>query len=329
MTSEHGRIEYDSMGPVELPAGVLYGPQTQRAVNNFTICPQPMPWEFIVTVILIKQAAAEANMELGLLDQERGKQIVISCEQLTKGELRDQFPVSVYQTGSGTSTNMNVNEVISSMAKAKGVKVSPNDHVNLGQSSNDVIPAAIHIATAIEVRKALIPATQKLADSIRSKAAEYSEVIKTGRTHLMDALPIRVQAEFEAWALQIEESSARLEDSFDRLTRLPLGGTAIGSGVNCHPDFATTAITYINEATGIRFSKARSLYKGISSMDTALEVSSHLKTLAMSLMKIANDLRWMNSGPLSGIGEIVLPALQPGSSIMPAKVKGQKQRWER
>ncbi|SHO50239.1 class II fumarate hydratase [Desulfopila aestuarii] len=320
MTSEHGRIEYDSMGPVELPAGVLYGPQTQRAVNNFTIHPQPMPWEFIVTVILIKQAAAEANMELGLLDQERGKQIVISCEQLTKGELRDQFPVSVYQTGSGTSTNMNVNEVISSMAKAKGVKVSPNDHVNLGQSSNDVIPAAVHIATAIEVRKALIPATQKLADSIRSKAAEYSEVIKTGRTHLMDALPIRVQAEFEAWALQIEESSARLQDSFDRLTRLPLGGTAIGSGVNCHPDFAATAITYINEATGIRFAKARSLYKGISSMDTALEVSSHLKTLAMSLMKIANDLRWMNSGPLSGIGEIVLPALQPGSSIMPAKV---------
>jgi len=320
MKSEHGRIEYDSMGPVELPAGVLYGPQTQRAVNNFTLCSQPMPWEFILTVILIKQAAAEANMELGLLDQERGKAIVACCSQLAQGELRDQFPVPVYQTGSGTSTNMNVNEVISSMAKAKGIKVNPNDHVNLGQSSNDVIPSAIHIATAVEIRKALLPATQKLADTIRSKAAEYSEVVKTGRTHLMDALPIRLEAEFEAWALQVDEGRARLEDSFNRLARLPLGGTAIGSGVNCHPDFAATAIAAINEATGIRFERAASSYKGISSMDTALEVSSHLRTLAMSLMKIANDLRWMNSGPLAGIGEIALPALQPGSSIMPAKV---------
>lgn len=320
MKSAKVHIEYDSMGPVELPAGVLYGPQTQRAINNFTISSQPLPWEFIVTVILIKHAAAEANMELGLLDQDSGKAISECCIQLAKGELRDQFPVSMYQTGSGTSTNMNVNEVIAGMAKVKGVKISPNDHVNLGQSSNDVIPSAIHIATATEIHKALLPSAQKLADAIRTKGAEYSEVVKTGRTHLMDALPIRLQAEFETWALQIDESRDRLEDSLGRLTRLPLGGTAIGSGVNCHHQFPDTAIAFINEATGIRFSKALSSYKGISSMDTALEVSGHLKTLAMSLMKIANDLRWMNSGPLSGIGEIALPALQPGSSIMPAKV---------
>jgi len=314
------RIESDSMGAVELPADVLYGPQTQRAINNFTITSQPLPWEFLATILLIKQAAATANMELNLLDGERARSIVECCSQLLSGDYRDQFPVSVYQTGSGTSTNMNVNEVIASLAKSKGVQVNPNDHVNLGQSSNDVIPTAIHVSTAIEVRKALLPAVAKLAESIRSKAREYNEVIKTGRTHLMDALPMRLEAEFEAWAIQLDEGVERLRDNFDRLTRLPLGGTAIGSGVNCHPDFSAKAIAFINEATGIRFSQALSAYKGISSMDTALEVSGHLKTLAMTLMKIANDLRWMNSGPLSGLGEIVLPALQPGSSIMPAKV---------
>lgn len=320
MNTAKTRIEHDSMGPVEIPAEALYGPQTQRAINNFTIIPQTMPWEFIATVILIKQAAATANIELGLLDDERGKAIIDSCNTLLDGEYKDQFPVPVYQTGSGTSTNMNVNEVIARMAELKGVAVSPNDHVNLGQSSNDVIPTAIHVSAAIEIRKALLPALQHLIEAIHRKGLQYREVITTGRTHLMDALPIRLQSEFEAWAVQLEECSERLDDSFDRLTRLALGGTAIGSGVNCHPDFPAEAIFIINEATGIRFAPAISAYKGLSSMDTALEVSGHLKTISMVFFKIANDLRWMNSGPLSGLGEITLPALQPGSSIMPAKV---------
>lgn len=320
MKEEKTRTEHDSMGPVELPAEALYGPQTQRAVNNFSITSQPLPWEFIATVILIKKAAATAHVELGLLDPAAGQTIIECCSMLLDGEYKDQFPVPIYQTGSGTSTNMNVNEVIARMASLKGIKVSANDHVNLGQSSNDVIPTAIHISAAIEIRKALIPALQCLSEAIRRKGREYSEVIKTGRTHLMDALPIRLQAEFDAWAIQLDECGERLDDAFDRLTRLALGGTAIGSGVNCHPDFPATAISIINDATGIRFHSARSAYKGLSSMDTALEISGHLKTIAMALFKISNDLRWMNSGPLSGLGELTLPALQPGSSIMPAKV---------
>ncbi|MFV0439498.1 MAG: class II fumarate hydratase [Desulfopila sp.] len=321
MHSPPARTERDSMGPVELPAGVLYGPQTQRAVNNFTISSQPLPWKFIATVVLIKQAAATANLELGLLEAQTGHLIVESCtELLGRGPGRD-FPVPLYQTGSGTSTNMNVNEVLATMVAAKGaVAVSANDHVNLGQSSNDVIPSAIHISTTREIRQALLPAATQLVTAIRKKGEEYGEVVKTGRTHLMDALPIRLSAEFEAWALQVNEGCERLEDCLTRLSRLPLGGTAIGSGVNCHPGFKDKAIASINAATHIRFSPAPSAYKGISSMDSALEASGQLRTMAMSLMKIANDLRWMNSGPLAGIGEITLPALQPGSSIMPAKV---------
>ncbi len=314
------RTEHDSMGPVEVPADALFGAQTQRAIDNFTVAPQPMPWEFIVTVILIKKAAAAANMELGLLDSEKGEAIIECCTTLLDGDHKDQFPVSVYQTGSGTSTNMNVNEVIARMTELKGISADPNDHVNLGQSSNDVIPTAIHISAAVEIRKALLPSLQVLIETIRRRGREHKDVIKTGRTHLMDALPIRLQAEFEAWAFQLEECCERLNDCLTRLTRLPLGGTAIGSGMNCHPDFAAEAISIINESTSIRFSSAVSAYKGLSSMDTALEVSGHLKTAAMALFKIANDLRWMNSGPLSALGEITLPALQPGSSIMPAKV---------
>lgn len=314
------RTEHDSMGPVELPADVLYGPQTQRAINNFTISRQPLPWKFIVTVILIKQAAAKANMELGSISRQQGETIVACCRQLLDGHFSDQFPVSIYQTGSGTSTNMNVNEVIASLAGKHGVDLNPNDHVNLGQSSNDVIPSAIHIATAVELERSLLPSLERLVEAIRIQGENHRGVVKTGRTHLMDALPIRLQAEFEAWALQVEECGERFRDGFKRITRLPLGGTAIGSGVNCHPLFSGKAIAFIGKATGIDFTKATSAYKGLSSMDTALEISSHLKTLAMSLTKIANDLRWMNSGPLAGIGEIILPALQPGSSIMPAKV---------
>lgn len=314
------RIERDSMGEVELPKDALYGPQTQRAVNNFKISDSILPWEFISTVIQIKNAAAKANMQLGLLSEEQGNIISSCCASLLSEQDLSQFPVSIFQTGSGTSTNMNANEVIARMATLEGVATSANDHVNLGQSSNDVIPSAIHISSAITTHHSLLPSIDKLTAAIRHKGSEYKDLIKTGRTHLMDALPIRLQSEFEAWAVQLEECSERLRDNQVRLARLPLGGTAIGSGVNCHPDFPRLALGFISKSTGITFIPARSLYKGLSSMDTALELSGHLKTLAMVLLKIANDLRWMNSGPLAGLGEVRLPALQPGSSIMPAKV---------
>lgn len=320
MKNTDTRVENDSMGAVTLPSNALYGPQTQRAIDNFLISQTPMPWKFIASVILIKQVAAETNMQLGLLSEDHAKSICDICTTLLEEEQAAHFPVSVYQTGSGTSTNMNVNEVIARMAELNGVTLSPNDHVNLGQSSNDVIPTAIHLSSVIELTGTLLPAVNNLVLAIRKKGNEYKDVIKTGRTHLMDALPISVYNEFEAWAVQLEEGIERIESCSSRLVRLPLGGTAIGSGVNCHPDFPEKAIYTISKRTGIEFTAALSRYKGLSSMDTALELSGHLKNLAMSLFKIANDLRWMNSGPLSGIGEIQLPALQPGSSIMPAKV---------
>ncbi len=314
------RIESDSMGPVEIPSEALYGPQTQRAINNFTIADYPLPWEFLVAIIIIKKAAATANVKLGLLSNENGSVIIDSCKKLLEDSHHDQFPVSVYQTGSGTSTNMNVNEVLARMAELKGTKINANDHVNLGQSSNDVIPSAIHVAVTVEIHKALLPSLRRLITAIQQKGIEYQDVVKTGRTHLMDALPIRIKDEFEAWAIQLEECCERFTESSHRLARLALGGTAIGSGVNCHPEFPALAIAEINNDTGLRFESAISRYKALSSMDTALEISGNLKTTATVLLKIANDLRWMNSGPLSGLAEITLPSLQPGSSIMPAKV---------
>lgn len=320
MDSKIYRTEYDSLGAVEVPMGALYGPQTQRAVHNFTISAEPMPWEFISAVILIKLAAAHSNGALDLLTHDHRQAIEKSCAALLQGKHIDQFPVSVFQTGSGTSTNMNVNEVISSLAAEEGVKISPNDHINLGQSSNDVIPSAIHISTALALKTSLLPALHDLSIAIRESGENHKTVVKTGRTHLMDALPIRLQAEFNGWSCQIDECSERLTDSLKRLARLPLGGTAVGSGVNCHPEFAHRTISYLGKTTGIDFTPALSPYKGLSSIDTALEISGHLKNSGMVLFKIANDLRWMNSGPGSGLGEITLPALQPGSSIMPAKV---------
>lgn len=320
MSENKTRTERDSMGFVEIAEDALYGPQTQRAINNFIISSQPMPWEFLQSVILIKKVAAATNMELGLLGREQGLAIIKSCTTLLEGGLQQHFPVPVYQTGSGTSSNMNVNEVIARLAELEGVTVHANDHVNLGQSSNDVIPTAIHVSTAIAITNRLLPALNHLIGAIRSRSAEHKDVVKTGRTHLMDALPIRLQAEFEAWAMQLEECRERFADGLGRIRRLPLGGTAIGSGVNCHPDFKATAIAKLSEDTAIQFRPAPSPYKGLSSMDSAVEISAHCKTAATCLFKIANDLRWMNSGPLSGIGEIQLPALQPGSSIMPAKV---------
>jgi len=314
------RLETDSMGEVQVPASALYGAQTQRAIENFTISNQTLPWSFIRALLLIKLVAAETNGELGLLSTKISQAIVNSVDDLLVLKPMSEFPVSVFQTGSGTSTNMNVNEVICGIARKKGIELSANDHVNLGQSSNDVIPTALHLAAAIATKKNLIPALTVLTDEIITFAKDNKDVIKTGRTHLMDALPVRLQEELGGWAAQIKECGKRLKDSLTRLQRLPLGGTAVGSGVNCHPDFPHKAITRLNVKTGMNFSTTDSFYKGLSSLDNVVELSSALKTTAIALSKIANDLRWMNSGPLAGLAEISLPPLQPGSSIMPAKV---------
>ena len=320
MTDGKYRMEEDSMGPVRIPADALYGPQTQRAVDNFVISARKLPSSFIRALVIIKMAAAETNRALGLLPKTAADAIIASARLILNEGYGDQFPVSVYQTGSGTSTNMNVNEVIGNLAKKRGDDVSPNDHVNLCQSSNDVIPSALHLSASLAIRDEMFPALSMLAEIITNKGREYSDVVKTGRTHLMDALPIRLSAELDGWSAQIADCVSRLHSVMPRLLSLALGGTAVGSGVNCHKDFPAGTIARINTMTGLSCTSSSSYYKSLSSLDTAVEVSGHLRTTAIVLMKIANDLRWMNSGPLSGIGEIALPALQPGSSIMPAKV---------
>ncbi|NOR23538.1 MAG: aspartate ammonia-lyase [Desulforhopalus sp.] len=320
MDSGTYRIEEDSMGQVQVPRTALYGAQTQRAVENFTISSQPLPWSFIKAVLIIKAAAASANGELGLLATEKAQLIYEAVDELLSTSPIDQFPVSIFQTGSATSTNMNVNEVIVGIAGQKGIKLSPNDHVNLCQSSNDVIPSAIQVSAVCAATGALLPALTALAVIIREFAIKNSDVIKTARTHLMDALPIRLQAELEGWAVQLDECVERIKSALPRMSRLPLGGTAVGSGINCHSDFPAKAIEHIGKITNVVFTQTPSCYKGLSSLDTVVEFSGHLKTCAITLSKIANDLRWMNSGPLAGLREIRLPALQPGSSIMPAKV---------
>jgi fumarate hydratase, class II len=314
------RTEKDSMGEIQVPLQALYGAQTERALRNFTISQQPLPWIFIESILLIKAAAAITNGELGQLPVDYARYIEEAVDELLTTRPTEQFPVPILQTGSGTSSNMNVNEVIVGLVRQKGVTLSANDHVNLGQSSNDVIPAAMHISAARAATGSLLPALKELAQTIRDFGAAHAEVVKTGRTHLMDALPIRLQAEMDGWAAQIDECVERIEDALPRLKRLPLGGTAVGSGVNCHPRFAAMAIAHLNKMTSLTFTQAPSLYKGLSSLDTVVEFSGHLKAAAIALSKIAGDLRWMNSGPLTGLGEISLPCLQPGSSIMPAKV---------
>ncbi len=320
MNETEFRTEYDSMGAVEVPVSALFGAQTQRAVENFKISSTPMPWPFIRAVLIIKKAAALANLQLGFLDKKAAEAIITAVDQLLADCDHRQFPVPILQTGSGTSSNMNVNEVIVGQARRLGIELSANDQVNLGQSSNDVIPSALHIAVLLALQERLTPALIELSDTIRRRAAASTDIIKTGRTHLMDALPIPFSREMEAWAVQLDECGERFASALPRLSRLALGGTAVGSGVNCPPGFAAATIDGISTATGHHFSQAISTYKGLSSLDTAVEVSGHLRTTAIALSKIANDLRWMNSGPLAGLGEISLPALQPGSSIMPAKV---------
>ncbi len=308
------------MGEVVLSEAALYGPQTQRALNNFTISDQKMDGRFIRALLLVKQAAAEANRHLGLLPTAKAEAVIRSAERLAGEEMMCHFPVPMLQTGSGTSTNMNANEVIARLALLEGIELSANDEVNMGQSSNDVIPSALHIASAIQISTEVIPALVRLSEIIESVAATHRHVVKTGRTHLMDALPIRFEHELKAWSSQINDNIDRLTTSLDRLKKIPLGGTAVGSGVNCAPGFVEQAVQALNVRSAVKFESMDSAYKGLSSIDTVLETSGQLKTCAVSLMKIANDLRWMNSGPHSGLAEIRLQALQPGSSIMVDKV---------
>jgi fumarate hydratase, class II len=321
MTAQDYRIEKDSMGELKVPAEALWGAQTQRAVDNFPLSGRPMPLEFIRAVGLVKWAAAGANRELGLLDSELAGAIREAAAAIAEGRHYEHFPVDVFQTGSGTSSNMNANEVIATLAtRLAGRPVHPNDHVNMGQSSNDVIPTAIHVSAALQLDSALLPALEHLAATIEAKASECHDVIKTGRTHLMDAMPVRMSQELGAWACQVRAGMARLRAVLPRLARLAQGGTAVGTGINAHPEFGARFAAQLAGRTGIDFQASEDYFESLSCQDTAVELSGQLKTVAVSLMKIANDLRWMNSGPLAGLGEIALPALQPGSSIMPGKV---------
>ncbi|TLF46186.1 class II fumarate hydratase [Halomonas urmiana] len=317
--SDH-RIERDSMGELEVPREALYGAQTQRAVNNFPVSGQPMPTAFIHAIARIKLAAARVNRELGQLDDARSREIIAAAEAVLAGHLDDQFPVDVFQTGSGTSSNMNVNEVIARRASRDGVDVGANDHVNMGQSSNDVIPTAIHLSAALAVTGELRPALEHLRATIDTRAAELDDVVKTGRTHLMDAMPLRMSQELGGWSSQVGQAIERLDSALIRLCRLAQGGTAVGTGINAHPEFAERMARDLSEQTGLAFSPNDSFFASLASQDAAVELSGQLRGLACVIMKIANDLRWMNSGPLAGLGEIELEALQPGSSIMPGKV---------
>lgn len=315
------RTEHDTMGDVQVPVDALYGAQTQRAINNFQLSSLQLPNEFIRAIAHIKKAAAQTNLQLGLLEADIAKAILNASDAIIAGKHANQFPIDVFQTGSGTSTNMNVNEVVAHIASAEiGSDVHPNDHVNMSQSSNDTIPSAIHISAAIAFEQLLFPALENLHTHLLGKAEQLNHVVKTGRTHLMDAMPLTFGQEISGWASQIESNYVRLQTLFPQLLQLAQGGTAVGTGVNAHPQFAALFAQHLNDNTGLAFIPADNFFAVMSAQDTAVAASGQLKTLAVSLMKIANDLRWMNSGPLAGIAEINLPALQPGSSIMPGKV---------
>jgi len=321
MTTNSFRTEHDSMGELQVPADALWGAQTQRAVQNFPISGLTMPRAFIGALGLVKQAAARANTRLELLDAEVSRAIDAAAAEVAAGRHDAHFPIDVFQTGSGTSTNMNANEVIATLATRRlGKSVHPNDHVNMSQSSNDVIPTTIHVSAALGVRRELIPALEHLRDALAAKEREVGTVVKTGRTHLMDAMPVTLGQELSGWRTQVENGIARLIATEPRLLALAQGGTAVGTGINAHPDFGARFCEALADLTRVPFTPAANYFEALASQDTAVELSGQLKTLAVSLMKIANDLRWMNSGPLAGLGEISLPALQPGSSIMPGKV---------
>jgi fumarate hydratase, class II len=315
------RIERDSMGELQVPADALWGPQTQRAVQNFPISGMAMPRAFIRALGLVKRAAARANAGLQLLDAQLAGAIELAAGEVAEGLHDAHFPVDVFQTGSGTSTNMNANEVIAALAGRRlGRAVHPNDEVNSGQSSNDAIPTAIHVSAALELRSQLLPALTHLAGVLAAKERELGGIVTTGRTHLMDAMPVTLGQELSGWRAQVESGVERLAGVEPRLLALAQGGTAVGTGINAHPDFGRRFCEELAALTGLPFTRSRNYFEALSSQDTAVELSGQLKVVAVSLMKIANDLRWMNSGPLAGLAEIALPALQPGSSIMPGKV---------
>lgn len=315
------RIEKDSLGEVSVPETALYGAQTQRAVDNFTISGIAMPERFIRSLGLIKAAAAKANAELGVLDNEIAEAIYITAMDIANGDYLDQFPVDVFQTGSGTSSNMNANEVIASLASHVLLKpVHPNDHVNCSQSSNDVIPSALHLSAMLAIEQQLLPSMQQLQSAIHGREEELGDLVKTGRTHLMDAMPLSFSQELSAWRSQLELGVQRFVDTQKRLRHLAQGATAVGTGINAPRGFSSVFCYKLSELTDCEFVPAENLFSALSSQDTMVELSGQLRVLAVSLMKLANDLRWMNSGPLSGLGEISLKALQPGSSIMPGKV---------
>jgi len=315
------RIEKDSMGEVQVPATALYSAQTQRAVDNFPISGQPLPRPLIRALGLIKAACAEANRDLGLLDGRIAEAIGAAALDVADGRHDGQFPIDIFQTGSGTSSNMNANEVIAALAAQRlGGKVHPNDHVNMSQSSNDVFPSAIHVAACLEIEERLLPALEHLALTTEGRAEELKDVVKTGRTHLMDAMPVTFGQEISGWAAQLRHGIERLHASLPRLRAIVQGGTAVGTGINAPADFGPRVASALTRMSGVAFTSMDNYFEGLSSQDAAVEMSGQLKTLAVSLMKIANDLRWMNSGPLAGIGDIRLQDLQPGSSIMPGKV---------
>ena len=320
MTSDF-RIERDSFGELKVPRNAAWGAQTQRAVENFPVSGLAMPRAFVAAVGLIKWAAARVNRDLGLLEPDIAGAIESAALEVAEGSHYAEFPIDVFQTGSGTSSNMNANEVVARLATTRlGRPVHPNDHVNMGQSSNDVVPTAIHLSAAIGLRQELLPSLKYLSEVIEKKAKECRAFVKTGRTHLMDAMPVRLDQELGGWAAQIRANADRLAGTLPRLCRLAQGGTAVGTGINAHPEFGARIGKVLESRTGIAFRPAESFFEALSCQDTAVELSGQLKTTAVSLMKIANDLRWMNSGPLAGLGEIALPSLQPGSSIMPGKV---------
>ena len=305
------------MGEIRVPQDARYGAQTQRAIENFPVSGLRLPRSFLYGLGLVKRACAEANAHLGLLEQQKAEAIIAASQEVADGLHDGEFPVDVFQTGSGTSTNMNANEVIAHLA---GAGVHPNDHVNMSQSSNDVIPTTLHVSAALALNEQLIPALRHLRQVINAKAASLEEQVKTGRTHLMDAMPIRLSQEVGAWASQIRYGMERIESVRPRLLEVAQGGTAVGSGINVPAGFVETFLKFLRTSTGVEFQSKPDKFEALAAQDTAVELSGQLRTVAVSLMKIANDLRWMNSGPLSGLGEIALPALQPGSSIMPGKV---------
>ena len=321
------RKEKDSLGTVTVPEDAYYGASTQRAINNFPISGLRFSRSFIFSLAMIKKCAAMVNGELGLLDEKISKSIVASAQEIMEGKFDTQFPVDVFQTGSGTSTNMNMNEVIASRAnetitgeKGGKIPVHPNDHVNLGQSSNDVIPSALHISALTRIKGRLVPALLRLKKSLLHKTSEMGDVKKIGRTHLQDAVPIFLGQEFSGYARQVALGIKRIEAVEDRLTELALGGTAVGNGLNTHPDFAKTVVALISKYSNLNFTEAENHFEAQGAQDSAVETSGALKTIAVSLVKICNDIRWLASGPRCGLGEISIPSVQPGSSIMPGKI---------